>query len=80
MGQQHVRGCSLPTRHRPALPSLEAMCRRLNQRINAAHEPTLLAFYERHQLLLARLAPVTGAERRYINQLARRHGSSLYFD
>lgn len=56
-----------------SLPFLESACSRFNQRVNRQDEKGLIAFYDRHRLLVNKLAPMSDAEKRYVRLLARRH-------
>ena len=60
-------------------PFLEALSRRLNQRIDRNNPHGVLAVVERNALLIDRIAVLGGDERRYLKHLARSRGSPLLF-
>lgn len=61
---------------RPAsLPLLEAICKRLNQRVNLEDEQRVLALYERGWIFKGVLGNLEGEEARYVRALANRYGS-----
>jgi len=61
---------------RPAsLPLLEAICKKLNQRVNMDDEQRVLALYERGWIFKGVLCNLEGEEARYVRALANRYGS-----
>lgn len=57
------------------LPFLDAICKRLNQRVNLEDERSVLALYERGWIFHGVLGTPNEAESRYIRSLAARYNS-----
>ena len=57
------------------LPLLDAICRKLNQRVNMDDEQRVLGLYERGWIFNGVLASLDGAEARYVRALATRYNS-----
>lgn len=64
-----------PIRRPEKLPLLDAICKKLNQRVNLEDEPRVLALYERGWIFKGVLAGLDGAEARYVKSLASRYDS-----
>lgn len=64
-----------PVRQPRKLPFLEAVCKKLNQRINLDDEQRLLGLYERGWIFRGVLANLEGDEARYVRALATRYNS-----
>jgi hypothetical protein len=75
----HYRNYAPKISQPASLPFLEAACRQFNQRINRQDEKSLVAFYNRHRLLVNRLAPMSKAEKHYVRLLAHRHQASQLY-
>ena len=61
---------------RPAkLPLLDAICKKLNQRVNLDDEQRVLGLYERGWIFKGVLGNLDGAEARYVRALATRYDS-----
>ncbi|WP_166268708.1 hypothetical protein [Marinobacter caseinilyticus] len=61
---------------RPAkLPLLDAICQKLNQRVNLDDEQRVLGLYERGWIFNGVLGNLDGAEARYVRALANRYDS-----
>jgi hypothetical protein len=61
---------------RPAkLPLLDAICKKLNQRVNLDDEQRVLGVYERGWIFKGVLGNLDGAEARYVRALATRYNS-----
>lgn len=61
---------------RPAkLPLLDAICKKLNQRVNLDDEQRVLGLYERGWIFKGVLGNLDGAEARYVRALANRYNS-----
>ncbi|WP_375171322.1 hypothetical protein [Marinobacter sp.] len=61
---------------RPAkLPLLDAICKKLNQRVNLDDEQRVLGLYERGWIFKGVLTGLDGAEARYVRALATRYNS-----
>lgn len=76
------RPASVPASRRPGpirrpekLPLLDAICRKLNQRVNLEDERSVLGLYERGWIFNGVLASLDGAEARYVKSLASRYNS-----
>lgn len=57
------------------LPFLDAICKKLNQRVNLEDEPRVLALYERGWIFRGVLCQLEGEEARYVRALANRYNS-----
>jgi hypothetical protein len=57
------------------LPLLDAICKKLNQRVNLDDEPRVLGVYERGWIFNGVLSNLGGAEARYVRALANRYNS-----
>lgn len=64
-----------PIRRPNKLPFLDAICRKLNQRVNLDEEQSVLALYERGWIFHGVLGRPSDAEERYIRSLAARYNS-----
>lgn len=76
------RATNIPASRRPGpirrpekLPLLDAICRKLNQRVNLDDERSVLGLYERGWIFNGVLASLDGAEARYVKALASRYDS-----
>ena len=59
----------------PSLPLLDAICKKLNQRVNLEDEERVLGLYERGWIFKGVLTSLDGAEGRYVRALASRYNS-----
>ncbi len=83
MRKQHAtRAANQPVNNRPGairrpekLPLLDAICKKLNQRVNLDDEQRVLGLYERGWIFNGVLANLGSAEARYVRALATRHNS-----
>lgn len=83
MRKHHAtRAANQPLNSRPGairrpekLPLLDAICKKLNQRVNLDDEQRVLGVYERGWIFNGVLANLGGAEARYVRALATRHNS-----
>lgn len=57
------------------LPLLDAICKKLNQRVNLDDEQRVLGLYERGWIFKGVLGNLDGAEARYVRALANRYNS-----
>lgn len=73
--QKPVRDGQARLRRPASLPLLEAICKRLNQRVNLDDEQRVLALYERGWIFKGVLGNLEGEEARYVRALANRYGS-----
>lgn len=64
-----------PIRRPAKLPFLDAVCKKLNQRINVEDEQRVLGLYERGWILRGALGNLEGEEARYVRALANRYNS-----
>lgn len=64
-----------PIRRPKNLPFLDAVCKKLNQRINIEDEQRVLGLYERGWILRGVLGNLEGDEARYVRALANRYNS-----
>lgn len=64
-----------PIRRPRSLPFLDAVCKKLNQRINVEDEQRVLGLYERGWILRGPLGNLEGEEARYVRALANRYNS-----
>ncbi|WP_097459852.1 hypothetical protein [Mangrovitalea sediminis] len=64
-----------PLRQPASLPLLEAICKKLNQRVNRDDEQRVLALYERGWIFKGVLCNLEGDEARYVRALAGRYNS-----
>ncbi|MCP5207776.1 MAG: hypothetical protein H7A01_11270 [Hahellaceae bacterium] len=65
----------LPLRRPAKLPLLDAICKKLNQRINIDDEPRLIGIYERGWIFKGILAKLEGDEAKYVRALATKYNS-----
>ncbi len=72
---QAVPQRTAPIRRPEKLPLLDAICKKLNQRVNLDDEQRVLGLYERGWILKRVLGNPHGAEARYIKALANRYSS-----
>lgn len=78
MRQQHhsaPRSGQGALRRPSRLPLLDAICQRLNQRVNVDNEQSILALYERGWIFNGVIATMSEQEARYVRALASRHDS-----
>lgn len=64
-----------PIRRPTKLPLLDAICKKLNQRVNLEDEQRVLALYERGWILKGVLGDLDDPEARYVRALAIRYNS-----
>ncbi|MBL3556308.1 MULTISPECIES: hypothetical protein [Marinobacter] len=64
-----------PIRRPEKLPLLDAICKKLNQRVNLDDEQRVLGVYERGWIFKGVLGNTNEAEARYIRALATRYNS-----
>ncbi|MFW5824674.1 MAG: hypothetical protein ACOCVV_06885 [Marinobacter sp.] len=64
-----------PVRRPEKLPLLDAICKKLNQRVNLDDGRSVLGLYERGWIFNGVLASLDGAEARYVKALASRYNS-----
>ncbi|MBL1270819.1 MAG: hypothetical protein COB25_003860 [Oceanospirillales bacterium] len=64
-----------PIRRPEKLPLLDAICKKLNQRVNLEDEQRVLGVYERGWIFNGAVATLGDAEARYVRALATRHNS-----
>lgn len=64
-----------PIRRPNKLPLLDAICRKLNQRVNLDDEQRVLGVYERGWIFKGVLSSLDGDEARYVRALATRYQS-----
>ncbi|MCM0613974.1 hypothetical protein KFJ24_15915 [Marinobacter sediminum] len=57
------------------LPLLDAICKKLNQRVNLDDEQRVLGLYERGWIFKGVLGNLDGGEARYVRALANRYNS-----
>ncbi|PAV25045.1 hypothetical protein C8D92_10388 [Tamilnaduibacter salinus] len=79
MRQQHHRSAPRSgqgaLRRPSSLPLLDAICKRLNQRVNFDNEQSVLGLYERGWIFNGVIATMSEQEARYVRALASRHNS-----
>lgn len=80
--QPTTRAANQPEHQRPGalkrpskLPLLDAICKKLNQRVNLDDEQRVLGVYERGWIFKGVLGNLDGAEARYVRALATRYDS-----
>ncbi|AHI28472.1 hypothetical protein [Marinobacter similis] len=80
--QPTTRAANQPEHQRPGalkrpakLPLLDAICKKLNQRVNLDDEQRVLGVYERGWIFKGVLGNLDGAEARYVRALATRYNS-----
>src|SRR5690606_41399316 len=64
-----------PIKRPEKLPLLDAICKKLNQRVNLDDEQRVLGLYERGWIFKGVLSNLDGAEARYVRALATRYNS-----
>ncbi|GGC67397.1 hypothetical protein [Marinobacter halophilus] len=64
-----------PVKRPEKLPLLDAICKKLNQRVNLDDEPRVLGLYERGWIFKGVLSNLNESEARYVRALATRHNS-----
>ena len=64
-----------PIKRPEKLPLLDAICKKLNQRVNLDDEQRVLGLYERGWIFKGVLSNLDGAEARYVRALAPRYNS-----
>lgn len=64
-----------PIRRPEKLPLLDAICKKLNQRVNLDDEQRVLGLYERGWIFKGVLGNLNDGEARYVRALATRYGS-----
>lgn len=72
---QPISNRQAPIKRPETLPLLDAICKKLNQRVNLDDEPRVLGLYERGWIFKGVLSNLGGAEARYVRALATRHNS-----
>lgn len=72
---QPVSSQPAPIKRPDKLPLLDAICKKLNQRVNLDDEPRVLGLYERGWIFNGVLARLDGPEARYVRALANRYNS-----
>lgn len=60
-----------------SLPFVEAVGKRLNQKVRQDNDRVLLAFYEKNWVLNGVVATIDGQEARYLRHLAKKHQSFI---
>ncbi|HET8850692.1 MAG TPA: hypothetical protein VFM78_12515 [Marinobacter sp.] len=65
----------VPVKRPDKLPLLDAICKKLNQRVNLDDEQRVLGLYERGWIFKGVLSDLDGAEARYVRALATRYNS-----
>lgn len=73
--KQPVSARTAPIKRPEKLPLLDAICKKLNQRVNLDDEPRVLGLYERGWIFKGVLGNLDGAEARYVRALATRYNS-----
>jgi hypothetical protein len=64
-----------PIKRPEKLPLLDAICKKLNQRVNLDDEQRVLGLYERGWIFNGVLCRLEGGEARYVRALASRYNS-----
>ena len=64
-----------PLRRPAKLPLLDAICKKLNQRVNMESEQSVLGPYERGWIFKGVIANLDDSEARYVRALATRYNS-----
>ncbi|WP_303289999.1 hypothetical protein [Marinobacter sp. SS5-14b] len=72
---QPISNRNLPVKRPEKLPLLDAICKKLNQRVNLDDEQRVLGVYERGWIFKGVLSNLDGAEARYVRALATRYNS-----
>jgi len=72
---QPISNRNAPVRRPEKLPLLDAICKKLNQRVNLDDEQRVLGVYERGWIFNGVLSNLDGAEARYVRALATRYNS-----
>ncbi|HLT13947.1 MAG TPA: hypothetical protein VK006_07615 [Marinobacter sp.] len=72
---QPVSNRNAPIKRPEKLPLLDAICKKLNQRVNLEDEQRVLGVYERGWIFKGVLSNLDGAEARYVRALATRYNS-----
>lgn len=72
---QPVNNRNAPIKRPEKLPLLDAICKKLNQRVNLEDEQRVLGVYERGWIFKGVLSNLDGAEARYVRALATRYNS-----
>lgn len=73
--KQPAGASTAPIKRPDRLPLLDAICKKLNQRVNLDDEPRVLGLYERGWIFKGVLGNLDGAEARYVRALATRYNS-----
>ncbi|MDX1634327.1 MAG: hypothetical protein R3280_06815 [Marinobacter sp.] len=73
--KQPASARTAPIKRPDRLPLLDAICKKLNQRVNLDDEPRVLGLYERGWIFKGVLSNLDGAEARYVRALATRYNS-----
>lgn len=69
------KAASGPLKRPAKLPLLDAICKKLNQRVNLDDEQRVLGVYERGWIFKGVLGNLNDAEARYVRALASRYNS-----
>lgn len=64
-----------PLRRPAKLPLLDAICKKLNQRVNLDSEQSVLGLYERGWIFKGVIANMDNQEARYVRALATKYNS-----
>ncbi len=72
---QPINNRQAPIRRPEKLPLLDAICKKLNQRVNLDDEPRVLGLYERGWIFKGVLVNMSESEARYVRALATCHNS-----
>ncbi|WP_323750060.1 hypothetical protein [Marinobacter sp.] len=72
---QPISNRNAPVRRPEKLPLLDAICKKLNQRVNLDDEQRVLGVYERGWIFNGVLSNLGGGEARYVKALATRYNS-----
>ena len=72
---QSMTNRQAPIKRPEKLPLLDAICKKLNQRVNLDDEQRVLGLYERGWIFKGVLGNLDGSEARYVRALATRYNS-----
>lgn len=72
---QHKAPSQGPLRRPAKLPLLDAICKKLNQRVNLDSEQSVLGLYERGWIFKGVIANMDDQEARYVRALANKYNS-----
>ncbi|MCG8614400.1 MAG: hypothetical protein MI864_28140 [Pseudomonadales bacterium] len=73
--KQRQENRDAPVRRPKTLPFLDAICKKLNQRVNMEDEQRVIGVYERGWIFKGVLANLEGDEARYVRTLATKYNS-----